>query len=76
MYSVRKKNRARNPMNATSWVTFEKPRPLIRKIDSGASGSRCRSSLNTNRASSTTAPASSAIVRAVPQPADGACTSP
>jgi hypothetical protein len=75
MYSVRKKKIAKKPANAISWVASEKPSPLIRKIDGGASGLRWRCSLTTDAASSAIAAASSPIVRAAPHPTVGACTS-
>ena len=59
------------PAKAISWVTLAAPRPLIRKIESGASGLRWRCSLTTNAASSASAPASSPIVRAAPHPIVG-----
>ena len=75
MYSVRKKNIARKPAIAVSCVMSEKPSPLMRKIDSGASGLRWRSSLTTNPTSSASAAVSSPIVRALPQPIVDAFTS-
>jgi len=66
MYRVRKKNIARKPAIAVSWVMLEKPRPLMRKIDSGASGLRWRSALITNPTSSASAAAIAPIVRALP----------
>ena len=48
--------------------------PLTRKIESGSSGFLWRRSLITNATSSTSAAASSAIVRALPQPWSGALT--
>ena len=64
MYRVRKKNIARKPANAISCVASAAASPLMRKIDSGSSGFLLRRSLTTNAASSASAPASSAIVRA------------
>ena len=44
MQSVKEKDSPRNPAKAVSRVTLEKPRPLMRKIERGASGFRWRSS--------------------------------
>ena len=69
MYSVRKKNIAKKPANAISWVASAAASPLTRKIENGNSGLRLRRSLTTNAASSTAAAASSPIVCAC-APAD------
>ena len=57
------------------WVMSAYASPLMRKIDSGASGFFARCSLITKAVSSATAPVSPPIVRTVPQPTSGALTS-
>src|SRR3982074_3360142 len=65
---------ARKPAKATSWVASAAASPLTRKIESGRSGVLLRRALITKAASSTNAPASSAIVSGAPQPWSGAFT--
>ncbi len=75
MYSVRKKNIGKKPASATICVASATATPLIRRIDSGTSGFRTRSSLTTKAARTASETASPAIVRPAPQPTSGAFTS-